>query len=192
MCIATSSLQNMFAKSPIFLFVFYSKLADKFAKFGRGDNNSGERGLMTLFQTGIGGNGGGGNSKSGDKRKYDGGCNDNNNRIGNDSATRRGNDGGSCVGVSDRSSSKGSIINTSGQQMKMHTNFSKKYCGHFMDTELRCNFGGSCKKEYAPFLSGFHDSDITPMLAFVKPIRGSRWVPYVQLPTSVSCNKNRS
>ena len=121
---------------------------------------------------------------SGDKRKNGGGDNNNNNNRGsndgggrggnsncggcivNDGVKRGGNDGGIRGGVSG-----GSIINASGQNMTFPATLSKQYCGYFTDTELRCNFGQSCKKEHSSFPIGFIDADVSKMLSFVQSTR---------------------
>ena len=59
-----------------------------------------------------------------------------NNDGAHNTATHGGNEGGNRGGING-----GSIINASGQQMKLPATLSKQYCGHFLDTELRCNFG---------------------------------------------------
>ena len=150
---------------------------------------------------------------SGDKRKNGGGGGDNNkrandsggrggnsnsNRSGNDggksnndgtinTATRGGNDGGNRGGING-----GSIINASGQQMKLPATLSTQYCGHFLDTELRCNFGKSYKKDHSLFPKKFADGDVKKILSFVESTRGLSWAPSVQLPANaVSRNNNR-
>ena len=56
--------------------------------------------------------------------------------------------------------------------MKLPSTLSKNYCGYFLDTSLKCNFGGSCKKEHTLFSLGFQESDISPMIEFVDATRG--------------------
>ena len=143
-------------------------------------------------------NGGGGdNNKRANNSKGRGG---NSNRSGNDgggrsnndgatnTATRGGNDGGNRGGING-----GSIINASGQQMKLPATFSTQYCRHFLDTELRCNFGNSCKKDHSSFPTEFAEGDVKKMLSFVESTRGLSWPPSVQLPaTAVSRNRNRN
>ena len=133
-----------------------------------------EEGVVTSFDT------------SGDKRKNGGGDNNKvNHRANNDSGGRGGtsnrgdNDGGGRGNNDDSNHTTtrggyeggnrggingGSIINASGEQMKLPATLSKQYCGHFMKTELSCNFGQSCKKEHASFPAGFSDGDVTKMI----------------------------
>ena len=146
-------------------------------------------------------NGGGDNNKVTHRANNDsGGRGGTNNRCGNDGGGRGNNDGsnhtttrGGHEGGNRGGINGGSIINASGQQMKLPATLSKKYCGHFVDTELRYNFGQSCKKDHSSFPTGFSDGDVTKMISFVESTRGLRWSPSVQLPaTAVSRNRNRN
>ena len=92
----------------------------------------------------------------------------NNNNGATNTATRGGNDGGNRGGING-----GSIINASGQQMKLPATLSTQYCGHFLDTELRCNFGNSCKKDHSSFPTEFADGDVKRMLSFVDSTKES-------------------
>ena len=147
----TTSVCNLFAKPPFSFFTFCPKLANRYSRFVRSDGITGGRGAVTPFNT----NGekrkhGGGNNNKVNHRitSNSGGCGGNSNRGGNnggnngggrggnDSFNRRStrfrNNGGNRGGINGSS-----IINTSGQHMKLPAALSKQYCGHFMDTELR-------------------------------------------------------
>ena len=156
---------------------------------GGGDNNkranhdSGGRG----GKINRGGNDGGGRGGNNNRGGNDGGGRGNNDGS-HTNASHGGNDGGNrgCI-------HGGSIINASGQQMKLPVTLSKQYCGHFLDTELRCNFGQSCKKDHSSFPTEFADGDVTKILSFVESTRDLSWPPSIQLPaTAVSRNRNRN
>ena len=156
----------------------FATSGDKRKSGGGGDNNN-------KRSNDSGGRGGNTNSNRGGN---DGGGSNNNNGATN-TATRGGNDGGRNRG----GINGGSIINASGQQMKLPATLSTQYCGHFLDTELRCNFGNSCKKEHSLFPKEFADGDVKKMLSFVESTRGLSWAPSVQLPANaVSRNTNRN
>jgi len=149
---------------------------DKRKNGGGGDNNNNKR------ANDSGGRGGNTNSN---RSGNDGGGSNNNNGATN-TATRGGNDGCNRGGIN-----SGSIINASGQQMKLPATLSTQYCGHFLDTDLRFNFGNSCKKDHSSFPKEFADGDVQKMLSFVESTRGLSWAPSVQLPaTAVSRNRN--
>ena len=90
MCIATTSVCNLFVKSPVLFFTFCPPLAGRYSRFVRIDGSTGGRGVVTPFDT------------CGDKRKHGGGDNNKvNHRVNNDSGGRGGNsnNGGNDGGV---------------------------------------------------------------------------------------------
>ena len=150
---------------------------DKRKNGGGGDNNN-----KRANDSG----GRGGNTNSNRNGNYGGGSNINNGDT--NTATCGGNDGGNRGGING-----GSIINASGQQMKFPATLSTQYCGHFLETELRCNFGNSYNKDHSSFPTEFADGDVKKMLSFVESTRGLSLAPSVQLPaTAVSRNRNRN
>ena len=198
MCIATTSVCNLFAKPPNSFFTFCPALASRYARSIQSDGSSGGRGVVTPFATSgdkrkSGGGGENNNKRPNDSGGRGGNGNNNGGKNNNDSATntatRGGNDGGGNRG----GINGGSIVNASGHQMKLPTTLSTEYCGHFLDTELRCNFGNSCKKDHSLFPKEFAEGDVKKMLSFVESTRGLSWAPSVQLPaTAVSRNNNRN
>ena len=126
----------VFAKPPLSLYAFCPKLAGRYLKSRKNKSGDRER-RKSNSRASISSNGGAGND-SGNKKKYEGGQHTTSD---NDSRHRCGNNDENRGGANDISSSTGdSIINN------LPSTLSKNYCGHFLDTSLKCNFGGSCKK----------------------------------------------
>ena len=86
----------------------------------------------------------------------------------------------------------GSIINTTGGNIRFPSGLKETYCSHFADTAKVCDFGLKCKHKHAVFPSGFDIDDHKPVLDFVKETRGFKWSDKVTLPRQVSSANDRN
>ena len=58
----------------------------------------------------------------------------------------------------------GSIINTTGRNIRFPSGLKETYCSHFVDTAKVCDFGAKCKHKHAVFPSGFDIDDHKTLL----------------------------
>ena len=167
LCVATSSVQHLFAKAPISFAFFCPKLAAKHRTGSDGSIRPTSNSHHSGGNTNGGGERGGAPKNGGDKRKRD-----------VDS------------GAGDKA--PGSIINTTGRNIRFPSGLKETYCSHFADTAKVCDFGAKCKHKYAVFLGGCDSDDHKPVLDFVKETRGLKWSDKVTLPRQVSSTNDRN
>ena len=86
----------------------------------------------------------------------------------------------------------GSIINTTGRNIRFPSGLKETYSSHFVDTAKVCDFGAKCKHKHAVFPSGFDIDDHKSLLDFVKETRGLKWSDKVTLHRQVSSANDRN
>lgn len=86
----------------------------------------------------------------------------------------------------------GSVLKTMHRMTKFQSRLKNRHCPHFIDTETVCDFERKCNFDYTPIFPNYHESDVNPMLEFVKKTRELEYNNNVQFSQYVNSNMNRN